>query len=271
MATQDAPLGYGGMKVIHAGLFRMATKSMAEAYRILGYKTHHGLDDVLGNPWPLIEQAAEAKWPHVPEARPRAPFTSADWAAIWGDYDIATDLASPFVEELIQAYPEAKVVVVQRDFDSWWPSFKSELLDTLYRPTAPIQLFVAWNIMGIRAGHAMKKVHFGFFNAKNKAEIEDHAREAYEEYYARIRRIVPPERRLEYKIGSGWEPLCQFLGKEVPETKFPRANDRKAHAEGVEARHRMMWNGAAKRVAPVLVAVGAIVAAWWYARSLDDV
>lgn len=38
----DAP---DGLKVINAGLFRMGTKSMAEAYKILGLRTHHALDD----------------------------------------------------------------------------------------------------------------------------------------------------------------------------------------------------------------------------------
>jgi len=32
---------------------------------------------------------------------------------------------------------------------------------------------------------------------------------------------------LEYQVKEGWEPLCKFLGKEVPEegVKFPHADD----------------------------------------------
>jgi hypothetical protein len=40
-----------------------------------------------------------------------------------------------------------------------------------------------------------------------------------------MRRLVPRERLLEYKLGSGWKPLCDFLGKEVPEEEFPNIND----------------------------------------------
>lgn len=73
---------YSGLKIIHAGLFRTATKSMAIAYRELGYSAHHGLDDVLGNPWTQLERAAEATWPGVPSSQPRAKLTRKDWDKI---------------------------------------------------------------------------------------------------------------------------------------------------------------------------------------------
>lgn len=108
-----------GLRVIHIALYRMATRSLAEDYRALGYETHHGEEDIMGNPWVGIEQATEAIWPEVPGARPRARFTRQDWDTLWGDeYDIITDLAYPFTDQLIDVYPKAKIVVVQRDFDS---------------------------------------------------------------------------------------------------------------------------------------------------------
>lgn len=39
-----------------------------------------------------------------------------------------------------------------------------------------------------------------------------------------IRGLVPKERLLEWYVEDGWEPLCEFLGKPVPDMKFPRAN-----------------------------------------------
>lgn len=78
--------GGAGLKVIHVALFRMATRSVAEAYRILGYKVHHGLDvDTLNIPWGKIEEAAEATWPEVPGAKPRPRFTRQDWNELWGN------------------------------------------------------------------------------------------------------------------------------------------------------------------------------------------
>ena len=39
-----------------------------------------------------------------------------------------------------------------------------------------------------------------------------------------IRGLVPPERLLEWSATDGWEPLCEFLGKDVPKTPFPHVN-----------------------------------------------
>ncbi|RDW74844.1 hypothetical protein BP6252_05986 [Coleophoma cylindrospora] len=259
----------GGLKVINASLFRMATKSMAQAYIMLGYKTHHALlEDMTDTPWAKIEEAAEATWPTVPGARPRPPFTRADWDDLWGtEYDAVTDISSPFVLELIKAYPDAKVVVVQRDFDSWWASFYSQVFNlNMTQPIAAINGWICWRIMGVRAVHAMRKIMFGFFDGKSKAECEAHAREKYDSYFREIRKLVPPERRLEYKVGSGWEPLCTFLGKEVPNVDFPRANDRAAHQEETKSRLAKVWGSLVKVGLPWAVGVTVVGAAVFYAR-----
>ncbi|KAI0435914.1 hypothetical protein F4803DRAFT_544031 [Xylaria telfairii] len=261
----QGPSSQQGLVVIHAALFRMGTKSFADAYRMLGYTVHHGVEDVRGNPWVLIEKAAEATWPSIPGATPREPFTRQDWDFLWGSkYDIVTDMASPFVHELVKAYPNAKVVVVQRDFDSWWESFRSQLLDTLFSPVIYLIGFVDWHINGVRAAYAMRKVHFGFFGAKNREEIEANSRETYNKYYDTLRELVPPERRLEYKLGDGWEPLCAFLGKDVPKVPFPRVNERKTHTEGVLARQNETIRNTTKKVAPWIFVIVGIAAAIWH-------
>ncbi|KXX75845.1 hypothetical protein MMYC01_206628 [Madurella mycetomatis] len=260
-----------GLKVINAALFRMGTKSMAHAYQILGYKTHHGLlEDVTASPWTQLEEAAEATWPSVPEARPRPPFQRADWDALWGDkYDAVTDLASPFAIELIKAYPDAKVVVVQRDFDKWWPSFREEVLDrVMIQPMAAINGWIGWKVMGIRAVQAMRKLHFGFFHAQTREEAYRNARKAYDDYFAEIRRIVPEERRLEYRMGDGWGPLCAFLDVPVPDVPFPQANEQAAHQQEVKRRLGKFYGGFLRKFAPLIVGAAAVTAGWlWYQRA----
>jgi hypothetical protein len=39
-----------------------------------------------------------------------------------------------------------------------------------------------------------------------------------------IRGLVPKERLLEWSAEDGWEPLCKFLGKPIPNQPFPRVN-----------------------------------------------
>lgn len=42
---------------------------------------------------------------------------------------------------------------------------------------------------------------------------------------AHVRKVVPKDRLLEMEISDGWEPLCKFLGKPIPDEPFPRSND----------------------------------------------
>jgi hypothetical protein len=268
-SSNDSQQG-DGLLIIHAGLFRTGTKSMARAYQILGFKTHHGLlEKVTDTPWAQIEQAAEATWPSAPGARPREPFTRPDWDALWGSkYDAVTDLASFFALELIRAYPNAKVVVVQRDFERWWPSFQVEVLDrVMIQPMAAINGFLGLYCMGMPAVQAMRKIHFGFFGARSRKEIVANARDVYESYYRDVRAAVPQEQTLEYRMGDGWEPLCAFLNVNVPDVPFPKENEASIHAEEARARVRLLWTSSVKVAAPVLLGLGAIWTAFAFSQT----
>ncbi|KAI1448970.1 hypothetical protein F5Y02DRAFT_406752 [Annulohypoxylon stygium] len=259
---RDNPKSGKGLLVIHATLCRMGTMSMTEVYRTLGYRVHHSVENPTKDPWARIEEAAEATWPFIPGAKPREPFNRADWDDLWGShYDIIIDLGCLFTLQLIEAYPEAKVVVVQRDFDSWWPSFETILVNPTFSLFSEVLLFIGWHIMGSRAGQAMRKAHFGFFKAKNKEEINDHARDSYDEFFDTLRRIVPPERRLEYKLSDGWEPICEFLGKDIPEHPFPHLNGRKEHKDTHKKRIQKLFMDATIKLGLWGIAVGGILAA----------
>lgn len=51
------------------------------------------------------------------------------------------------------------------------------------------------------------------------------AKDWYNEYNEHIKRIVPADRLLVMNVKQGWQPLCDFLGGEVPLYPFPRKND----------------------------------------------
>ena len=63
-----------------------------------------------------------------------------------------------------------------------------------------------------------------FFDTFFKGNFPLYGKEVFSEYYAEIRRLVPAERLLEYKVSEGWEPLCKFLGHVVPTQGFPQSN-----------------------------------------------
>ena len=55
----------------------------------------------------------------------------------------------------------------------------------------------------------------------------EYAVRTFEEHNAEVRRTVPADHLLEFEVGQGWEPLCDFLDRPVPESPFPRLNDAK--------------------------------------------
>jgi hypothetical protein len=54
----------------------------------------------------------------------------------------------------------------------------------------------------------------------------DSAIAAYRRRQAEVVAAIAPERLLVFDVAEGWEPLCGFLGKPVPQTPFPRRNGR---------------------------------------------
>jgi hypothetical protein len=56
-------------------------------------------------------------------------------------------------------------------------------------------------------------------------DFRKHGKSIFVAHSEKIRNLVPADRLLEYNVGSGWEPLCAFLGCEVPKDKpFPNCN-----------------------------------------------
>ena len=61
---------------------------------------------------------------------------------------------------------------------------------------------------------------------KNDFSENSKTKQHYLDHYELVRRVCPSERMLELKLGSGWEPLCEFLGVEVPDVPYPNVNDK---------------------------------------------
>lgn len=89
------------------------------------------------------------------------------------------------------------------------------------------------------------------------------ARGKYREHYALVERVTPPERLLKFRLEEGWEPLCRFLGRPIPDLEFPRVNEGAALKEkiGLIARRGVgnVVMGVLKVVAPVAI----LALAWW--------
>jgi hypothetical protein len=92
------------------------------------------------------------------------------------------------------------------------------------------------------------------------------AKSGYLAHNEEVKRVTPPERLLVFKLEQGWEPLCEFLGKAVPDVEFPNINDAEALNEMVqcyiaEGLKRGLID-IVKKVTPVVV-LGLSIAAWY--------
>lgn len=130
-------------------------------------------------------------------------------------------------------------------------------------PMATIAGFVVWRLLGLRAVQAMRKVHFGFLDAKTPDEVAAHARERYEAYYREVRASVPATRLLKCRLGDGWEPLCAFLDEENPrDMDSPRENDKLAHGKEANAWLYQIHKSFMKVTVPPVIVSAAVVIAW---------
>ena len=254
------PKKHSPPSILYSGLMRMGSMSLAHALATLGIRTHHLLEAGWED-YPILHRAAEATWPQ--SSGPSKTFSREEWDEIFGTYDCITDIAAYFLPQLLEAYPDSKIIIVQRDFDSWWKSYREGVAFQILGDTVGQLVFIkaCEFVVGLPVGAAMAHILKGFFNVNDLAELDSCIHEKYLEHYAYVRRAVPRERILEYKMGDGWEPLCRFLNKEVPEVPFPRVNDAEEQRKRGFKNLGMALRQRARNVGPWIVGSVVLLAA----------
>ena len=247
---------------------------MYAALTMLGYETYHGFKTFADiRDYEICNLAHETKFLSKPSSMcPKVDKGFFD--KVLGHMNAVTDMpAVSFSEELIAAYPEAKVVLVERDIEPWYKSFERVFINNY---ESGLFAFVAWldpRKTGLLNTALRNSVARCQFRANNSEEFRANAQPVYREHYAKIRKLLEDQgetetRLLEFDLSPGWEPLCKFLGKNVPKDQpFPRVNEDKMIQEKIMV---MLLHGLRKRARSMLAVVGCFVAvmvAWWLWRS----
>ncbi|KAK4499853.1 hypothetical protein PRZ48_008039 [Zasmidium cellare] len=198
------------------------------------------------------------------------PYTRADFEVGLSKYAALSDQPCCWLwRELMDAYPEAKVILIQRDFESWIKSYDTaSVTDGAFTPMTEVVVWLE-PLLNSYVARTVQKVNLGYFHAKNAEEILANAGGVFETHYEEIREkcAETPGRLLEMRIEEGWEPICEFLGKDVPERPFPRTNEIQAlQARSSEYRRRQIRKGVASALGFVAVPVALGWAAYWYMR-----
>lgn len=201
------------MRLIGAGLPRTATLSQKVALEMLGVGPCYHMVDVLAD----LDRIR--LW--------RDAFDgNADWETIFAAYHSTVDWPGSYhTLELVERYPDAKVLLSVRPGEAWAKSMHETIISMLRGPHSLLyHLSEARGIVdpGWRGFLDLMDVMW-----KRSGLLDDPSRPglaaAMERYNDEIRSSV--ENVLVWAPQDGWEPLCELLELPVPDAPFPHAND----------------------------------------------
>jgi hypothetical protein len=235
------------IQVIGAGLGRTGTLSLKAALEGLGFaKCYH-----------MVEVFARMNDARIWEAAARGE--PVDWDKLFAGYRATVDVPSSlFYRELMEKYPEAKVVLTVRDPERWYESARQTIF---FARSA----FPKWAIVLNPRMRVFRRMLDRLWERMFGGKFEDRsvAIDAFIRHNEDVRRDVPADRLLVYEISQGWGPLCLFLGVPVPEGKaFPHLNDAAEFRARIERGARILRTlgyAAIGVAAMVLFAIAAVL------------
>ncbi len=177
------------MKIFGIGLSKTGTTSLAQALTILGYKTKD---------YPGLSTYERGNLSSI-EAR------------LLDEYDALTDTPIPiFFRELDEKYADAKFILTVRDREGWLASCKKQFTQ--------------------KSADKQNEAHNAVFLELYNSAVFDEAKFAtgYDRFVGAVLEHFRkrPGKLLVMNVvgGEGWEQLCPFLGKPIPDVPFPKAN-----------------------------------------------
>jgi hypothetical protein len=214
-------------RVVGAGFGRTGTASLKRALEILGFGPCHHMAEVIKHPAEVPTWEAAARGEKI------------DWRAFLRGWGSTVDFPSAlYYRELMEAFPETKVILTVRDSSAWYESMKNTIVPMLTRfPNRYVLVHLPYIGGAARSmrGTSLRADLLGRFDERA------HAIKLFEEHSEEVRRVVVAERLLVFQVAEGWEPLCKFLGVPVPDAPFPRENDTAAFRRRVVASTVISW------------------------------
>jgi hypothetical protein len=146
---------------------KTGSASITQSLEILGYQgVHHGIQ-AINSPleWELFDKACDAFYPALPTYMGK-PFTRDDWDVVFGPYEAITDMGSFFAMQLIENYPAAKIILVERDIDEWYSSMEEAIFSTTSGLRANLVINVLGPLYGLNGGKTIRKIMLGFYGVR---------------------------------------------------------------------------------------------------------
>jgi hypothetical protein len=207
------------MKLIGAGLPRTATLTQKVALETLGLTPCYHMVDVFAD----LSQAP--RWRAVLEGEERA-------SAILADHPAMVDWPGSFhYEQLMEDFPDAKVLLSVRSGESWARSMRATIWECLYGEGLVGHMSQARETIDPAWGEWMSTLR-DMWTARGlldgKQTTDAFMADAMERYNESVKATVPADRLLVWSPTDGWEPLCELLSLPVPDAPLPHINDTQA-------------------------------------------
>jgi hypothetical protein len=185
----------------------------------LGFPCYH-MHEVINNE---TNKSHVNFWLQVANGNPGQQF---DWEQVFANYTATVDNPGFCVwEELWQSYPDAKILLTlhPKGAEAWYES----TMNTIYftEKMWQFKLLELLTPFGRKFGQMTHKLIWQRSH-KNTMEDREKALAHYQQHSEEVKAKVPADKLLVFTVDQGWEPLCRFLGVDVPSIPFPNVNDR---------------------------------------------
>lgn len=167
--------------------------------------------------------------------------------------------AACMVEELISAYPNAKIILTHRPVDKWLASMNSTIF--------PVMNWRSWQVLRyldssfVAPWWAYKQIMLQGWGRNDFGDAN--MRRTFLEHSELVQKVVPKERLLVFDVKEGWGPLCGFLEVESPLGAFPHVNDSDAYVRSFRRARDWVIFRVVVRGVMMLVPLMAVVYAWF--------
>ena len=190
------------VEVIGAGFGRTGTLSLKLALEKLGFGKCYHMLEVLQHPHHVEVWSAAHRGEPV------------DWDALFEGYRATVDWpACNLWREQLAHWPDAAVLLSTRDPERWYESVMNTIYPASMRGYDAGEPFSVW---------LYDTIWGPIFDGR--LDDRKHTIGVYERHVEEVKRTAPADRLLVFEAAQGWEPLCRFLERPVPNEPFPRAN-----------------------------------------------
>jgi hypothetical protein len=212
------------VKIIGAGFPRTGTNTLRESLELLGFNKTYHMKQLLVHPenlhyWTTLRDTG-----------------TTDWEGLYDGYQATVDFPCyPWYKEHMKQYSDAKVILSLRPFEDWYDSFYNTIWKAQNPPEAQAKEMEQKVASDPRLQSVMKVMGFA-----KKAIVEDHFQgrfldkefmeKVFNDHHEEVKNYVPANKLLVFDVSEGWEPLCKFLGVEVPEESLPHTNKKEDFA-----------------------------------------